>query len=94
MNLLESLLSIFLGEKSKDLTPLLENLFKNGFDLKSALYGIDLNGLLSAVLPLFMPQNSQSSTCTKPNETQIEFDLKTLAGDEIFSLLTAETQTI
>lgn len=94
MNLLESLLSIFLGEKSKDLAPLLENLFKNGFDLKSALHGVDLSGLLSTILPLFAPQKDQQSTFTRAEEKSVEFDLKMLAGEEIFTLLTAESQTI
>ena len=93
MNLLETVLSLFLGEKSKDLTPLLENLFKNGFDLKSALSSVDVSGLISTVLPLFVSPKPEPTFTSQSESRPLEFDLKTLAGEEIFTLLTAENVT-
>ena len=88
MNFLENILSLILGEKSKDLMPLLDIFFKNGFNFKSILNDVDIPTVLSAVSPILGSIKEQKSE-TISAKTPYEFNLKEVAGDEVFDLLNA-----
>lgn len=88
MNFLENILSLILGEKSKDLMPLLDALFKNGFNLKALLNTVDLQTVATAVTP-FLGAFKESKTDTSPQKTPYDFNLKEIAGNDVFDLLNA-----
>jgi hypothetical protein len=86
MDLLKTFLSLFFGEeKSKDLTPLLDLLVENNFNIGKALSNADLSQLLPSIMSIFTSlfQNKNDNSFEKTEDAPLTMKVSDLLDDDV-----------